>query len=276
MQRYTWPRSKQFLPVTKQTSATQPTVAARATSRTRRACGRAARQRQDRRLSRIDDPHRHCAPRPGAEAVGRDRAREEPPELPAHGLVAGKTDAETMRALDEAVNQLDLVVADLQSAVMKTRMQPIGRLFQKYPRMARDLARQLGKEVELELSGEETELDNAMIEDLADPLIHLVRNAVDHGIETPEERTAQGKPARSMLRLTRRAGRRSHRDSDSRRRPRHEPGSAAPQGRRKRADRRRRGTANRRQDACSSSSCPASRPRTRSAASPDAASAWTS
>jgi len=86
------------------------------------------------------------------------------------------------------VSQLDLLVSDLQNSVMKTRMQPIGRLFQKYPRIARDLARQLGKDVELVLAGEETEVDKTMIEDLADPLIHLIRNAVDHGVEMPAER----------------------------------------------------------------------------------------
>ena len=84
---------------------------------------------------------------------------------------------------------------------MKTRMQPIGRLFQKYPRIARDLARQLGKDVELELVGEETEVDKTMIEDLADPLVHLVRNAVDHGVESPEARRAAGKPGKSIVRL---------------------------------------------------------------------------
>lgn len=116
-------------------------------------------------------------------------------------ILAGKTDADTLHALDQAVGQLDLLVSDLQNSVMKSRMQPIGRLFQKYPRIARDLARQLGKEVELVLAGEETEVDKTMIEDLADPLIHLIRNAVDHGIETPDERLAAGKPAKSVLRL---------------------------------------------------------------------------
>jgi two-component system chemotaxis sensor kinase CheA len=117
-------------------------------------------------------------------------------------IVAGRTDADVLRSLDEAVNQLDLVVADLQRAVMKTRMQPIGRIFQKYPRIARDLARSLGKDVELVLEGEDTELDRAMIDDLADPLIHLVRNAVDHGVEMPDERLAAGKPSRSTVRLS--------------------------------------------------------------------------
>jgi two-component system, chemotaxis family, sensor kinase CheA len=116
-------------------------------------------------------------------------------------ILAGRNDAETLHALDQAVSQLDLLVSDLQNSVMKTRMQPIGRLFQKYPRIARDLARQLGKDVELVLAGEETEVDKTMIEDLADPLIHLIRNAVDHGVESPEERVRSGKPAKSLVRL---------------------------------------------------------------------------
>ena len=116
-------------------------------------------------------------------------------------ILAGRNDSETLHALDQAVSQLDLLVSDLQNSVMKTRMQPIGRLFQKYPRIARDLARQLGKDVELALIGEETEVDKTMIEDLADPLVHLVRNAVDHGVESPEERLAAGKPLKSIVRL---------------------------------------------------------------------------
>jgi two-component system chemotaxis sensor kinase CheA len=116
-------------------------------------------------------------------------------------ILSGKNDPETLHALDQAVSQLDLMVSDLQNAVMKTRMQPIGRLFQKYPRIARDLARQLGKEVELVLAGEETEIDKTMIEDLSDPLIHLIRNAVDHGIEHADERAAQGKSSKGIVRL---------------------------------------------------------------------------
>lgn len=116
-------------------------------------------------------------------------------------ILAGKNDSETLHALDQAVSQLDLLVSDLQNSVMKTRMQPIGRLFQKYPRIARDLARQLGKDVELVLAGEETEVDKTMIEDLADPLIHLIRNAVDHGVEMPDERKAAGKEPKSLVRL---------------------------------------------------------------------------
>ena len=116
-------------------------------------------------------------------------------------ILSGRNDNETLHALDLAVSQLDLLVSDLQNAVMKTRMQPIGRLFQKYPRIARDLARNLGKDVELVLAGEETEIDKTMIEDLGDPIIHLIRNAVDHGVEDPLERVAHGKPQKSVLRL---------------------------------------------------------------------------
>ncbi|MCL2021305.1 MAG: chemotaxis protein CheA [Betaproteobacteria bacterium] len=116
-------------------------------------------------------------------------------------ILSGKSDSETLHALDQAVSQLDLLVSDLQNSVMKTRMQPIGRLFQKYPRIARDLARQLGKDVELVLAGEETEVDKNMIEDLSDPLVHLIRNAVDHGVESPADRAAAGKPAKSLVRL---------------------------------------------------------------------------
>lgn len=116
-------------------------------------------------------------------------------------ILNGRNDTETLHALDLAVSQLDLLVSDLQNAVMKTRMQPIGRLFQKYPRIARDLARNLGKDVELVLSGEETEIDKTMIEDLSDPIIHLIRNAVDHGVEETQERLANGKPEKSIVRL---------------------------------------------------------------------------
>jgi two-component system chemotaxis sensor kinase CheA len=116
-------------------------------------------------------------------------------------ILQGRSDAETLKSLDEAVSQLDMLVVSLQNAVMNTRMQPIGRLFKKYPRLARDLARQLGKDVELVLSGEETEIDKTMIEDLNDPLVHLVRNAVDHGVESPEQRSASGKPLKSMVYL---------------------------------------------------------------------------
>ncbi|WP_343577912.1 chemotaxis protein CheA [Pseudomonas sp.] len=96
-------------------------------------------------------------------------------------------------AMAKAVSNLDVVTADLQSAVMKTRMQPIKKVFGRFPRQVRDLARNLKKEINLELIGEETDLDKNLVEALADPLVHLVRNAVDHGIEGPDEREAAGK-----------------------------------------------------------------------------------
>ncbi len=117
-------------------------------------------------------------------------------------LLQGRNDAEVFLNLDQSVTQLDTLVVSLQNAVMKTRMQPIGRLFKKYPRLARDLARSLGKDVELSLVGEETEMDKTMIEDLNDPLVHLVRNAVDHGVESIEKRIAAGKPEKSVVELS--------------------------------------------------------------------------
>lgn len=96
-------------------------------------------------------------------------------------------------AMSKAVSNLDVVTADLQTAVMKTRMQPIKKVFGRFPRLVRDLARQLKKEINLELVGEDTDLDKNLVEALADPLVHLVRNAVDHGIEMPEEREGAGK-----------------------------------------------------------------------------------
>ena len=100
------------------------------------------------------------------------------------------------------VSNLDVVTADLQSAVMKTRMQPIKKVFGRFPRVVRDLARNLKKEVNLEMQGEETDLDKNLVEALADPLVHLVRNAVDHGIEMPEVREAAGKPRTGTVVLT--------------------------------------------------------------------------
>src|SRR5690606_10642490 len=97
-------------------------------------------------------------------------------------------------ALVKAVANLDVVTADLQTSVMKTRMQPIKKVFGRFPRVVRDLARSLKKEINLDLVGEETDLDKNLVEALADPLVHLVRNSVDHGIELPEVREANGKP----------------------------------------------------------------------------------
>lgn len=96
--------------------------------------------------------------------------------------------------LAKAVANLDVVTGDLQTAVMKTRMQPIKKVFGRFPRVVRDLARNLKKEITLELEGEETDLDKNLVEALADPLVHLVRNSVDHGIEAPDVRESMGKP----------------------------------------------------------------------------------
>ncbi|MEJ6655055.1 MAG: chemotaxis protein CheA [Pseudomonas sp.] len=96
--------------------------------------------------------------------------------------------------LAKAVGNLDVVTADLQASVMKTRMQPIKKVFGRFPRVVRDLSRSLKKEITLELIGEDTDLDKNLVEALADPLVHLVRNSVDHGIEMPGEREAAGKP----------------------------------------------------------------------------------
>ena len=95
--------------------------------------------------------------------------------------------------LTKAIANLDIVTGDLQGAVMKTRMQPIKKVFGRFPRVVRDLARSLKKEIALEMVGEETDLDKNLVEALADPLVHLVRNSVDHGIESPDERVAAGK-----------------------------------------------------------------------------------
>jgi two-component system chemotaxis sensor kinase CheA len=102
----------------------------------------------------------------------------------------------------EAVIQLSRVTTDLQLAVIKTRMQPIKKVLGKFPRMVRDLSRKLGKEARLELSGEETELDKSVIEEIGDPLVHIIRNAIDHGLEMPEERLAAGKNAEGIVRIS--------------------------------------------------------------------------
>lgn len=105
-------------------------------------------------------------------------------------------------ALVKAVANLDVVTADLQTSVMKTRMQPIKKVFGRFPRVVRDLARNLKKEINLELIGEETDLDKNLVEALADPLVHLVRNSVDHGIEFPDVRAAAGKPRTGLVVLS--------------------------------------------------------------------------
>ncbi|MBI5235779.1 MAG: chemotaxis protein CheA [Deltaproteobacteria bacterium] len=104
--------------------------------------------------------------------------------------------------LGEALASLDLVTSDLQLAVMKMRMQPIAKVFNRFPRMVRDLARQHNKEIELVVTGQETELDKTVIEEIGDPLVHLIRNAVDHGMEETGERASKGKPRTGTIRLS--------------------------------------------------------------------------
>jgi two-component system chemotaxis sensor kinase CheA len=111
-------------------------------------------------------------------------------------------DNETIGILNETASHINLITTDLQLAVMKTRMQPIKKVFNKFPRMVRDLAKDLGKEINLELVGEETELDKSVIEEIGDPLVHLVRNSIDHGIEKPDERMAAGKDKVGQVRLS--------------------------------------------------------------------------
>ncbi len=104
--------------------------------------------------------------------------------------------------MSKALANLDLVTADLQGAVMKTRMQPIKKVFGRFPRVVRDLARSLNKEIDLRMIGEDTDLDKNLVEALADPLVHLVRNSVDHGIEMPDEREANGKSRTGTITLS--------------------------------------------------------------------------
>ena len=104
--------------------------------------------------------------------------------------------------MSKAVANLDVVTADLQGAVMKTRMQPIKKVFGRFPRVVRDLARTLKKEIELVMVGEETDLDKNLVEALADPLVHLVRNSCDHGVEMPDVREKAGKPRQGTITLS--------------------------------------------------------------------------
>jgi len=113
--------------------------------------------------------------------------------------LAARHGSETLAA---AAGELDRITDELQGAVMGMRMQPVGRLFQRFPRIVRDLARQLGKEVELVLEGEGTDLDRSLVEALADPLIHLLRNALDHGVEAPDLREQGGKPRKGRVVLS--------------------------------------------------------------------------
>ena len=106
-----------------------------------------------------------------------------------------------LEELNQVVSSLSLVTTDIQLAVMKTRMLPIAKVFNKFPRMIRDLSRELGKQIDLEISGEETELDKSIVEEIGDPLVHIIRNSCDHGIEDPETRKAAGKSEKGTVQL---------------------------------------------------------------------------
>ena len=106
-----------------------------------------------------------------------------------------------LQELSEAIEQMDRVTTDLQSVVMKLRMVPVSQVFNRFPRMVRDLSHSLGKEINLIIQGEETELDRTVIDEIGDPLVHLLRNSIDHGIEKPEDRTASGKNPVGEVRL---------------------------------------------------------------------------
>lgn len=113
-------------------------------------------------------------------------------------IAAHRSDQE----MNKVIANLDVVTADLQGSVMKTRLQPIKKVFGRFPRLVRDLARKLNKQINLEMAGEDTELDKNLVDALADPMIHMVRNCCDHGIELPSERTAFGKPATGTVTLS--------------------------------------------------------------------------
>lgn len=107
-------------------------------------------------------------------------------------------DRRLLATVDQRINQ---VTAELQDVIMQTRLQPMGNVFARFPRVVRDLSQSLGKQVDLQLNGKDVALDKTLIEGLSDPLTHLVRNAVDHGIETEPERQRQGKPSMGQLRI---------------------------------------------------------------------------
>ena len=116
-------------------------------------------------------------------------------------VIQGRMDADTMHELDNAISQLEVLVVNLQNAVIKTRMQPIGRLFKAYPPLMKSLATSMGKDLELALVGEDTEMDSTLIEDLDEPLKNLLRYTVDLGLEMVEERIAAGKPQKCKVEL---------------------------------------------------------------------------
>ncbi len=130
----------------------------------------------------------------GELVLGRNRLSQV-----AHQLNEKYDGQQLMHELGETNSHIDFITTELQMAVMKTRMVPIAKVFNKLPRLIRELSKEMGKEIELKMVGEETELDKSLIEELNDPLIHLMRNSADHGVETPAERIAAGKEAKGTV-----------------------------------------------------------------------------
>jgi len=130
----------------------------------------------------------------GELVLGRNRLSQI-----AHQMGERHEDLSVTRELSETNSHIDFITTELQMAVMKTRMLPIAKVFNKLPRLIREVSKEMGKDIELVLVGEETELDKTLVEELNDPMVHLMRNAADHGVESPEERGRLGKPARGTV-----------------------------------------------------------------------------
>lgn len=125
----------------------------------------------------------------GELVLGRNRL-----EQITKNLLTGDVSKETLKELEDTTSSIDFITSEIQASIMRMRMVPIGKLFQKAPRIVRDLSKQFNKKIQLIMEGEETEIDKGIIDELNDPLVHMLRNSCDHGIETPEERIRIGKP----------------------------------------------------------------------------------
>jgi two-component system chemotaxis sensor kinase CheA len=144
----------------------------------------------------------------GELVLGRNRLLQLISDVGAEHTASARTNGAANRLdgllgeLEEATDKVDFTTSELQSAVMRTRMVPVGQVFGKFPRVVRDLAREFDKDINLIVEGEDTELDKSLVEEIGDPLTHLIRNAADHGIESPEERERKGKDPQGEIRLS--------------------------------------------------------------------------
>ena len=223
----------------------------------------ALRPRRSRAARRADADDRRSGhqPRPPRRRAGAASSAHVPPA--------------EWRAVQENAQAIERQLRDLREGVMRVRLVPVGEIFRRMPFVVRDLARETGTTVRLELRGQETEIDKFLIERMMDPVLHLVRNAVSHGFEPPAERVAAGKPAEGTLTLQRGQRRRLGRARDRRRRPRHRRGGGRGARARARPARCPTGRSTRRR--CSTCSArPGSRRATRPIAPAAAASAWPS